>query len=162
MLTNKIKKHPKTSVFEVHENCETNFKSMFAGQDLAAGVQLSTIDGGNRLDNPNRYTVQINEKEHLELNPEYLQYINHSCEPNVFFDTTKMVLITLRPITAGEELTFFYPSTEWKMTEPFDCLCQSPHCLGRIGGAAYLAKANIEKYRLTNYVLEKYALAEVS
>lgn len=24
----------------------------------------------------------------------------------------------------GDELTFFYPSTEWSMAQPFDCLCK--------------------------------------
>ena len=41
-------------------------------------------------------------------------------------------------IKANEVLTFFYPSTEWDMRQPFDCLCKSSKCLGRIRGAKYL------------------------
>ena len=34
-----------------------------------------------------------------------------------------MRLTALRPISEGDELTFFYPSTEWAMAEPFECGC---------------------------------------
>lgn len=66
--------------------------------------------------------------------------VNHSCDPNVFFDLTERPsrtnprepadfpsswkLKTLdKGIKKGETLTFFYPSTEWDMGVPFDCLC---------------------------------------
>lgn len=42
---------------------------------------------------------------------------------------------TLRPIAAGEELSFFYPSTEADMAAPFHCRCGAPGCLGIIDGA---------------------------
>ena len=68
--------------------------------------------------------------------------VNHSCTPNVFFDLTERPsrpspkspadfpsswkLKTLsKGIKKGETLTFFYPSTEWDMGAPFDCLCGS-------------------------------------
>ncbi|MGK7904081.1 MAG: SET domain-containing protein-lysine N-methyltransferase [Hormoscilla sp.] len=63
------------------------------------------------------------------LDPDFLQYINHSCAPNVFFDTSDLFLRALSKIEIGEELTFFYPSTEWSMDRQFDCLCQSKDCL---------------------------------
>jgi SET domain-containing protein len=40
-----------------------------------------------------------------------MQYINHSCDPNVAFDTTAFKLVALKDIKAGDELVFFYPST---------------------------------------------------
>ena len=67
-----------------------------------------------------------------------------------------MELKTLRAIKVGEELNFFYPSTEWKMTEAFDCLCGSSECLGQIQGAAYLTYDNLTKYRLSKYILDKF------
>ena len=74
----------------------------------------------------------------------------------MFLDTQKMELKTLQSIKAGEELVFFYPSTEWKMKEPFNCICKSPDCLQRIQGAAYLTYDNLVKYRLSEYILDKY------
>ena len=46
-----------------------------------------------------------------------------------------------RPLRVGDELTFFYPSTEWEMDRPFRCRCGAGEgkCLGWIDGAKVLA-----------------------
>jgi hypothetical protein len=49
-----------------------------------------------------------------------------------------------RGLKAGEELTFFYPSTEWNMNQGFDCFCGSKRCLGYIGGAKYMSSGQLE------------------
>ena len=108
------------------------------------------------LTTPTRFTVQVNESEHIRLKPTYLQYINHSCRPNVFFDTRSMELITIEPINSSDEVAFFYPSTDWKMTEPFNCQCGSHRCIGQIRGAAYLAHDDLTNYRLSDYVIHQY------
>jgi hypothetical protein len=59
------------------------------------------------------------------LNPEWLQYINHSCDPNVAFDTAAFKLIALKDVKPGDELCFFYPST-------------GPYAEGRAEGRAFL------------------------
>ncbi|WP_287521727.1 SET domain-containing protein-lysine N-methyltransferase [Okeania sp. SIO2C2] len=89
------------------------------------------------------------------LDPEFLQYINHSCNPNVFFDTQKKVVIALRNIEIGEEFTFFYPSTEWSMDRGFNCICQSENCLGYIQGSAHLPLNVLKKYKLSDYIRQK-------
>ena len=89
------------------------------------------------------------------LTPEFLQYINHSCSPNVFFDTKNMVVIALRKIEIGEEFSFFYPSTEWSMDRGFDCLCKSENCLKYIQGAAHLPPEILAEYQLSEYIEEK-------
>jgi hypothetical protein len=58
------------------------------------------------VDTPNYLTVQISETKHIHLSPEYLQYVNHCCEPNVLFNTTTMQLECISDIEAGEELRF--------------------------------------------------------
>jgi hypothetical protein len=74
---------------------------------------------------PKKYTtVQISANAHVELsNP--LVYMNHSCDPSVFVDTDKMAIYTLTSLKEGDEVTFFYPSTEWIMAEPFNCACRN-------------------------------------
>ena len=101
-------------------------------------------------------TVQTGEDKHITLQPEFLQYINHSCYPNVFFDTTAMQLVALKEIQPGDELMFFYPSTEWDMSQPFDCFCGTTQCLHRIQGAAYLSDEEAKRYRLTDFINEKF------
>ena len=149
-----------TSDLEVHEDIDSGYKSLYASQKLKPAVILSAFSGKELLSKPTRYTVQVDESQHVKLNPEYLRYINHSCDPNVFFDTTNMALTTLKTIKPGEELTFFYPSTEWKMNEPFECSCKSPQCLKYIRGAAFLSYDNLIDYRLTEYIIKKYSQLE--
>ena len=143
------------ALFEVKAQ-SADYKSIFATQDLKINTVIANFSYKEKLLAPNRYSVQINETEHISLSPDYLKYLNHSCTPNVFLDTQKMELTTLRAIEAGEELMFFYPSTEWKMTEAFDCICKQPDCLQSIQGAAYLTYDNLIKYRLSEYILDKY------
>ena len=100
-------------------------------------------------------TVQVGINEHIYLQPGVLQYINHSCSPNIFFDLSTFKAICLRPINKGDELFYFYPSTEWEMAEPFQCLCGSANCLGRIAGASYLSKDVIQNYRFSDFISEQ-------
>jgi len=104
-------------------------------------------------------SVQVDDGRHIHLSPEFLQYINHSCDPNTFFDVKKGEIVCLRDIAAGEEITFFYPSTEWSMAQPFDCFCQTGRCLGKIQGAAYLDTDLIAQYQFAGHILDKLALA---
>ncbi|TPX10559.1 uncharacterized protein E0L32_008445 [Thyridium curvatum] len=91
-------------------------------------------------DGPTYATVQYGRDKHLDLNSDLL-YINHSCEPSLIFDTGNFnVIVGPNGLKAGEELTFFYPSTEWHMAQPFDCLCAKPSCRGRIAGAGQMTR----------------------
>ena len=109
------------------------------------------------LSEPNYLTVQIGDNKHISLQPEFLQYTNHSCAPNAFFDTTTMQLVCVKTIKEGDEITFFYPSSEWMMEQPFTCLCGVPDCLETIQGASYLPAEVLKKYRLTGFIHQKMA-----
>lgn len=100
-------------------------------------------------------TVQTSSDTHITLEPLFLQFINHSCNPNVFFDTTAMQLVCLRSVEPGDELLFFYPSAEWKMAQPFICSCGSNNCLQFINGAKHLSAETLKKYRLTDFILQQ-------
>lgn len=132
-----------------------DYKSLHVRQDMAVSSIISPIGYQEVFEQADRYTVQMGKAQHISLAPNYLQYINHSCQPNVFFDLKNMQIIALRPILVGEELSFFYPSTEWKMREAFECNCGQPNCLGQIQGAAYLADEVLNRYRLSAYIVEE-------
>ena len=155
MKSRSIQNEQVTPILEIRAE-SADYKSLFALQDLDANTVISTFSHKEKLLKADRYSIQLNETEHITLLPNYLQYINHSCHPNVFFDTTTMEMKTLEFIKKGEELSFFYPSTEWKMTEVFNCNCGNSECLGEIQGAAYLTYDNLVKYRLSKYILDKY------
>jgi len=116
------------------------------------GDILAEFRGAAILKKPTYLTVQIGEDEHIHLKPEFLQYINHSCEPNVLFNTTTMQLECLQPINIGDELCFFYPATEWDMAQPFECLCGTKGCVKQIQGASHLSKETLAKYKLTDFI----------
>ena len=146
------------SFAEIRECQTTGDKSLYNTVEFKSGQVISNFGPKKILDRPNYLTVQISDRQHIMLNPEYLQYINHSCSPNVFFDTKNMEVIALRNIEIGEELTFFYPSTEWSMDRGFDCICQSNNCLGCIKGAAHLPLDILKQYKLSEYIKQKLGI----
>lgn len=103
---------------------------------------------------PTYLSVQIDIDKHIHLSPDYLQYINHSCNPNLFFDTNKGQIIAINDISENEELTFFYPSTEWSMAQAFDCFCGDKNCLGTISGAVNLSKQQLKQYKINHHILK--------
>lgn len=131
--------------------------ALFALRSYYPGESIADFRAGTIAAEPTYLTVQVGLRRHITLQPEFLQYINHSCDPNVFFDTTTMKLVALKEIKPEDEMVFFYPSTEWKMTQSFDCYCGSVHCLGEIRGAAYLSKDAQDKYRFTDFIQQQLA-----
>ena len=144
-----------TSIGEVREDTTSGQKSFFAGREFTAGEVLSSFAAGEVHTTPSFLTVQLGDNQHIMLNPEYLQYINHSCNPNCFFDTTHLTVIALKDIAREEELSFFYPSSEWDMSQPFVCNCRSQQCLGMIRGAKHLSAEQASAYQLNHYIVGK-------
>lgn len=130
-------------------------KSLLSNQQFNAGDCISPFYARETLKEPTYLTLQLNDHEHILLGPTFLQYINHSCDPNSFFDTTEMKLIALKEILPNEEINFFYPSTEWEMDQVFLCKCGTPHCLKKIEGAFRLTKKQQDSYKLNNFIIHK-------
>ena len=139
----------------VYINPLTGHHSLIATQTFPEGSTICAFSAEKVYSRPSRYTVQTGESAHIKLLPDFLQYINHSCNPNSFFDTDSFQLIALREIEAGEEFTFFYPSTEWNMAEPFQCFCGESNCLGKIQGASQMKPEVLASYRLTTFIRQK-------
>jgi hypothetical protein len=59
-------------------------------------------------------------------------FINHSCDPNcrVQVSPPEILIVALRDIRAGEEITYDY--AEWMVNDPWEmnCNCGSPKCRG--------------------------------
>lgn len=142
-------------IAQVRQRLSNNQNALFALQSFQPGDVIAEFSAGTIAAEPTYLTVQVDINKHITLQPVFLQYINHSCEPNVFFNTTTMQLVALKEIRKEEEMTFFYPSTEWKMIQPFNCYCGSPHCLGQIRGAAFLPKNVWKQYQLTDFIQQQ-------
>jgi hypothetical protein len=137
---------------EIRKDVTSGAKAFFAVQNFNAGDAITNFEAVALLNHPTYLTVQTGEKKHIHLKPEYLQYINHSCNPNVLFNTDTMQLECLQSINAGDELCFFYPATEWNMAQTFDCLCGSANCIGKIQGAKYASMEILKNYKLTSFI----------
>ena len=99
----------------------TNNRALYSKQDFNANDVIAEFFWKSVHSTPSYLTVQVSDHEHIELLPEYLECVNHSCDPNCFFNTALKQFIALKPIKEGEELTFFYPSSEWDMGQAFRC-----------------------------------------
>jgi hypothetical protein len=144
---------------DVRESLATGHKALFTMQPFQPGQVLCSFSAREILTGPTYLTVQIGANRHITLKPEFLQYMNHSCKPNTFFDTTAMQIICLEVVEPGDELTFFYPSTEWEMAQPFVCQCGQPTCLGSVSGAANLPATVLQQYRLSEFIYQQLSYA---
>jgi hypothetical protein len=140
---------------EVWKNETNSQQSLHATASFSPGEVICSFYAGTVSAVVTYLTVQIDDNRHITLQPEFLQYINHSCSPTVFFDTTMMQLVCLAEINPGDEFTFFYPSTEWEMVQPFTCYCGSSDCLTTIQGAAHIKDSALDQYRLTDFIKRK-------
>lgn len=144
-------------IAEVRQKLSNEQNALFALRSYQPGEVITDFSAGTISAEPTYLTVQVGVRKHITLQPEFLQYINHSCEPNVFFDTTTMELVALKEVQQQEEMTFFYPSTEWKMTQSFNCYCTSTGCIGEVRGAAFLSREAQSTYRFTDFIQQQLA-----
>lgn len=144
-------------VAEKRQKISNGQNALFAVQAFQPGDVIADFRAGTIAAEPTYLTVQVDIGKHITLQPEFLQYINHSCNPNVFFDTTSMQLVALQEVQPGDEMTFFYPSTEWEMTQSFSCYCGHSQCLGDIKGAAFLTGETIKQFRFTDFIQQQLA-----
>ena len=131
---------------------ENKFRSLVTKQAYKKGEVICGIPTEKVIDSANRYTVQIGRDRHTEVGK--LSALNHSCDPNVILDTEHLRMVARRDIEQGEELSFFYPSTEWEMDAPFICLCGSTSCIHVVAGARFLPLSTLENHYLNRHIRE--------
>ncbi len=131
---------------------ENKFRSLITTQAYAKGDVICEIPTDKIFDKANRYTVQIGQDQHTEVGK--LSALNHSCDPNVILDTEHLLMVARRDIAKGEELSFFYPATEWEMDAPFICLCGAVNCIHVVAGARFLPLSTLENHYLNRHIRE--------
>ena len=129
---------------------ENKFRSLITKQAYKEGEIICEIPIEKVFDIANRYTVQISRDRHTEVGK--LSALNHSCDPNVILDTEHLQMVASRAIEKGEELSFFYPSTEWEMDAPFICLCGASNCIHVVAGARFLPLSTLENHYLNKHI----------
>jgi SET domain-containing protein len=61
-------------------------------------------------------------------------FINHSCNGNLWIAEDSAALIARRDIEDGEELTLDYAVITYGFERPFECRCNSANCRGKVRG----------------------------
>ncbi|MGK7876655.1 MAG: SET domain-containing protein-lysine N-methyltransferase [Xenococcaceae cyanobacterium] len=157
-IQNQLKLQDKTDITcaKIQQHLSTRGYSLHATREFQPGQVITYFGARAFLDSPTYLTVQFNDK-HVLFKPKLLQYINHSCNPNVFLDMEGIEfhrgrVLAIKQIKEGDELTFFYPSTEYSMIQPFKCLCASENCLNEIKGAKYIPLDIIRNYSLSSHI----------
>lgn len=131
---------------------ENKFRSLITKQAYKKGQVICEIPSDNVINKASRFTVQIGRNEHTDVGK--LAALNHSCDPNVILDTENMVMVTRYDISKNDELSFFYPSTEWEMAAPFICLCGASNCIHVVAGARFLPLSTLENHFLNRHIRE--------
>lgn len=136
----------------VHGNGDFSSK-LISLVDRGPGTLLTKIEGAQPASARAYTSVQVSEDADIELHSD-LVYCNHSCDPSVVFDMANLEIRVAsdREVKKGDDLTFFYPSTEWDMDQPFECQCGTERCLGLIRGARYLDSAVLSQYELNPHI----------
>ncbi|KAJ1502534.1 hypothetical protein HMI55_001583 [Coelomomyces lativittatus] len=101
------------------------------------GELITSLEGYYHIKSPTYTSVQVEDNQYIEVNSS-LRFMNHSCSPTCYVDTQLFQVVASQDLQAGQEITFFYPSTEWSMTSPFRCWCGHDQCIGLVRGAKYL------------------------
>lgn len=127
---------------------------LLATEAVRAGAVVLAIEGAD-VERPSRYSVQVERDVHVEapgglaaqglLERHPWRFTNHSCDPNTMLSGRNLVAV--RPIEAGEEITFNYNTTEYELAAPFACWCGSKGCAEFIRGFKHLTRAERERIR---------------
>lgn len=141
-----------TSMDTLSVRTENKFRSLITKQAYTKGEVICEIPSDNVVNKATRFTVQIGRNEHTDVGK--LAALNHSCDPNVILDTENMVMVARYDIAKGDELSFFYPSTEWEMAAPFICLCGASNCIHVVAGARFLPLSTLENHFLNKHIRE--------
>lgn len=135
---------------------------LIALQPIMPGERIIRIDG-ELTSIPCRLSVQVGANLHVspplglrdgeERDSYQWRFLNHDCRPNAVI--VHRLLVAIRSITANEEITFDYNTTEVEMASPFKCRCG--HCDGaRIRGFRFLSadEKKRRKHMVDDYLCE--------
>jgi hypothetical protein len=71
--------------------------------------------------------------------------VNHSCDPNCGL-VGALLVVAMRDIEPGEEITFDYAMSDSTDYDEFDCSCGTPHCRKRVTGDDWMRPELQQRY----------------
>ncbi|UCZ52611.1 SET domain-containing protein-lysine N-methyltransferase [Bacillus shivajii] len=132
---------------------EESGKCLIATELIHAGTKLFSFDPSYYQEEKTYQTIQVGLDRHY-LAESFLVLLNHSCDPNLIVNTEKGLVYTEKDIYPGEELNYFYPTTEWDMARHFVCHCNSAKCIKHVKGAWWLPLNVLSSYHLNKHIVD--------
>jgi len=123
--------NPTAPPVEVREDRERQGLGVFAARAVAKGGRLGYFSGDETTAR-SRMSLQFGEVIVEPAPGEPLRHLNHACEPTARFEGRE--LFAARDLEPGDAVTIDYNAHESEMTEPFECRCGAPGCVGRVQG----------------------------
>lgn len=125
-----------------------NGTGVFAKTNISADQMICEFKGdffnSDTLNKSNPYYLQIGKNLFLGPSGDYDDYINHSCSPNCKIRVVgkRAFLYSMKPISAGTEITFDYSTTSNEDDGVFamKCNCGNFNCRKIIKGYQYLSE----------------------
>lgn len=126
---------------------------LYTNKFIPAGEVIKVLDRDKVSKTITYQSIQVAYNDHF-LEDAYFSKMNHSCDPTTIIDTKNYVCIAIRDIHPGEEINFFYPSTEWIMVRPFHCKCGSENCIEYVEGAYKMKIQHLQSYFINDHIKE--------
>ena len=154
---------------DIMEYCLTPYRQTSVRSRVARprGAHLAYVSTHYAVPEATWSSIQTSRTDHVEFNSG-LVYMNHSCAPTVELEVHppeaqgrypngvagEVRVARDRDLQVGDELVWFYPSTEWASAKPFQCLCgaEGEGCIGMHRGSKYLPREQLERYFVNRHV----------
>ncbi|QDX24911.1 SET domain-containing protein [Sphingomonas suaedae] len=152
-------RHPR-NLFEVGENHLG--KAVYASCRFAEGAELMRFTGRrfhvdeipSLMRGSDDRFVQVTPDHYMGPSGQLDDLVNHSCAPNAGLRFTEdgVILVAIRPIAAGDEVTWDYSTTLAQSNWHMICQCRSEGCRRVIGNFDTLDPDRQEYFRARNLV----------
>jgi len=146
----------KSEQAKISVNPSAHGKGVFATSPIATGEEILVFGGKifKESELPVPYEsgadeyIQIDEEIYLGPSGEADDFVNHSCDPNsgIQFLGQRIVIVALRIISEGEEITIDYSTTMDEDDWELKCACGSSACRGLVKDFSKLPLAVQDKY----------------
>ncbi len=151
-ITNKVEVREsgkdRKGVFALQEIAKDEIISIWSGY-IVSGDELVSLSE-TTFKNVYDYAIDIADNFFLVSSRDGTleddDFFNHSCEPNAGIKG-QSVLVAMRSIAPGEEITYDYAMTDAQSDLSFECHCGSPQCRGYVSSSDWKRRELQQKYR---------------
>ena len=125
--------YPSSKHFQVIQTMDGAGAGIKARIPFDSRVRIAKVSG-YAVNERRPHTLQVSPRIHL-YDCWFCGLLHHSCNPNVFLDTTYLELWTVQATPIDTRLTLDYASTEDALFRQFACQCGELNCRGWITGS---------------------------